>query len=112
MRQHARPTKPRMDPKAVKRLLTERVLAIAGFAAKAPTPIGSRKLADGKRETVDDADGGIVAQLFIPDQAPEALLHLPQVGCLADKRGAMQARQCWEEVAPMALEVGKKLGIL
>src|SRR5215472_14392461 len=101
-----------MQAEAVKDLPDHRIFARAGLTAKAPTAIGAGKLADGKRKTVDNADGGIIGQQRLAHETPEALFHGPQIGRLPHKGRAMQVNQRWEEMAPMALEVGEELGIL
>src|SRR5262249_42855803 len=68
-RDDPRPADTNRQAKPVKGLPDQRILPIARLATKAAAAIGARKLADGKRKAVDDANGRIVGQEGITDGA-------------------------------------------
>src|SRR5829696_629383 len=96
---HPRPTNPHVYSEAVEGLLEESVFAEGGLPAEATAAVGAGEQARWQGERVGQ------------ELLPEALLDLPEVGCLARESGAVYPPQVREEVSVVAPEVGKKLRI-
>jgi len=95
---------------AVEGLLEESVFAEGGLPAEATAAVGAGEQARWQGERVCQGEGGVVGSVG-QELLPEALLDLPEVGCLARESGAVYPPQVREEVSVVAPEVGKKLRI-
>jgi len=77
-----------MYSEAVEGLLEESIFAESGFSSKAATAVGPSEKARWQRHRVNECEGGVVRgeeeQIL-----PEALLELPEVGCLPGEDGSM-----------------------
>jgi len=81
-------------------------------ACEALTAIGQSKLTDRHRERIHDGHTGVKALQTVTYQTLDAFLGRPQIGCLPDKRHAVDALHAGKEVRPMPLEVQEEFLVL
>lgn len=109
---HAGPTQPHVQAKAIEGLAAGMIFAIAGHVVEAMAAVRSHKLADRDGHTIDDGHGWIIEHQAVTHQAPQAFFDGPQVGGLPYKRRPIHLRHRWEKVRIVAAEIVKPLLIL
>jgi len=109
---HAWPTQPQMQAKAIEGLSRGMIFAETGTGVKAMAAVGTGKLADRDRHTIHDSYRRIIEQQRIANQAPQPLFHGPQVGGLPQPGRAMHLCHGRKEMAIVVAEVDKDFLIL
>ena len=105
LRDDAGPAQPHMQSKAREGLPTGVIFAVAGRVIEAVTARGPRKLADRKRHTIHDGDGGIIEQQRVAHEAPQPLFDRPPVGGLPHPGRASHLRHLRKDMRGVAAEV-------
>jgi hypothetical protein len=108
----SRPADPHVHPEAVEGLLEEGVLAESGLSLKTRAAVGAGEQACRQGKRVRQGEGGVVGSEE-EKLLPEALLYLPEIGCLPREGGSMYLAKSGEPfcLVPPEEEVDGPVGV-
>ena len=112
VRQHTRPTQLSMQTKPIKGLSICMIFAIPCIASEADTPRSASKAAHRNWHAIHNGQTGIIADQFIAQPTPQPFFDGPQIGCLTNKGGTVQAPERRKKVRIVLLKVVEQLLIL